>query len=250
MPDPAPAPGRWEIRRLAEVDSTNRVVLDEARAGAPEGLVVVADHQTAGHGRLDRRWDAPAGSSLLVSVLLRPPLAVERAPLAGSAAALAVAEAVEAVCAVPTQLKWPNDVLVGERKLAGVLAERASGDGANEAAVVVGVGCNVNRTSFPPELEATATSCQLEVGTAIDRDELLCAFLDALARRVDDFDGVPSAYQARLATLGRRVRVERLGGAMEGVATGVDPRGALVVRAYDGTTVVCSVADVVHLFTV
>jgi len=111
------------VRRLAEIDSTNRYLLDEARAGAPEGVVVVADYQHAGRGRLGRRWEAPAGSNLLVSVLLRPALAVEELHLCTVAVALAAADACERAAGLVPQLKWPNDLVVGDRKLAGILAE-------------------------------------------------------------------------------------------------------------------------------
>ncbi len=129
-------------------DSTNRYLLDEARAGAAGGLVVVADHQTAGRGRLGRRWEAPAGANLLVSVLLRPSLPIEELHLCTVAMALATRAACSAVTAgaVVPVLKWPNDVMVGERKLAGILAETIPGDGGSRA-VVVGMGLNV---AWPP----------------------------------------------------------------------------------------------------
>jgi BirA family biotin operon repressor/biotin-[acetyl-CoA-carboxylase] ligase len=116
-----------ELRHFAEVDSTNRYLLDEARAGAPEGLVAVADHQTAGRGRLGRRWEAPRGSNLLASVLLRPALAVDELHLCTVVVALAARTACALVAAVAPELKWPNDLIVGERKLAGVLAESVPG---------------------------------------------------------------------------------------------------------------------------
>src|SRR6476469_4959346 len=162
-PTAVPDPGRtshgprWHVRHFPEIDSTNRYLLDEARGGAADGLVAVADHQTAGRGRFDRRWEAPPGSSLLVSVLLRPTppgdgpgdASADGSHRAVMAVALALAEAVEAVAGVTPGLKWPNDLVVGDRKLAGLLAER-EGD-----AVVIGAGCNVEWEAFPPELAAT-----------------------------------------------------------------------------------------------
>src|SRR5690242_13566930 len=118
------------VEWFADIDSTNAYALERARAGAPEGLVVVADHQRAGRGRLGRTWHAPVGGSLLASVLLRPTIAVERWPLTATAAAVAAADAVVAVCDLPARVKWPNDVLVGGRKLAGVLAEADPAAGA------------------------------------------------------------------------------------------------------------------------
>src|SRR5213078_4741069 len=113
----------WDVRRHAELDSTNRLAADLARAGAPEGVVVVADHQTAGRGRLGRTWVAPPGSSVLMSVVLRPTVAPERRHVVTLALALAARDACVEVTGVMPDLKWPNDLLVTERKLAGILAE-------------------------------------------------------------------------------------------------------------------------------
>jgi BirA family biotin operon repressor/biotin-[acetyl-CoA-carboxylase] ligase len=244
---------RYEIRRFTSIDSTNRYLLDEARAGAPEGVVAVADHQDAGRGRLGRVWSAPVGSSLLVSVLLRPRVAPERLMLVTMAAGVALAEAVEAVAGIDVGLKWPNDLVVGERKLAGLLAEADVPAGADRpVAVVVGAGCNVQWDSFPPELEGSATACNLEAGHPVGRDEVLDAFLDRLALRYAALDDVPAAYRARLATLGRRVRVELGAGAsagtnVVGLATGIDDSGRLLVETDAGEAVVLTVGDVVHL---
>ena len=231
--------GRWRIHHFTELDSTNRFLLEEARGGAPDGLVAVADVQTAGRGRLDRSWEAPAGSSLLVSVLGRGPDAAGPVVMA---TAVALAQAVGDVAGVDAVLKWPNDLLVGDRKLAGILAER-DGD-----ALVVGVGCNVNWASFPPELAATATACNQEAGRDVDRDALLAAFLDRLDAALDAGAGVVGEYRARLATRGRRVRVHPVrGDDLVGVATGVTDDGALLVRDDTGTDHVVTTADVVHL---
>jgi BirA family biotin operon repressor/biotin-[acetyl-CoA-carboxylase] ligase len=226
-----PANRFTDVRRFATIDSTNRYLLECAAAGEPEGVVAVADEQTAGRGRLDRSWIAPPGAALLVSVLLRPRLPIERLHLVTLAAALAAIDAVHALSAVDGRLKWPNDVVVDDRKLAGVLAES---DGAG--AVVVGVGLNLRGDWFPPELAATATSC------TVDRDVLLEAWLRAFDTRLDALDGVLDAARASSATLGRRVRVELAQESFEGVATDLTPEGFLVV---DGRVI--SAGDVVHL---
>lgn len=244
MPDPSctsKRAGRWQVRRFAEIDSTNRYLLDEARVGAGAGLVVVADHQTAGRGRFDRRWVAPPGSSLLVSVLLRPVAASVDAQSAVMAAALALAGAVEEVAGLAPALKWPNDLVVGERKLAGLLAER-QGD-----ALVVGLGCNVSWESFPGDLALSATACNLEVGRPVDRDALLDEFLARLDDELNRLDDVATRYRARLATLGRRVRVSTPRGDVDGHAVDLTGDGALVVRGADGTEHAISAGDVVHL---
>ena len=244
MPEPTRT---WTIRHFVELDSTNHHLLDEARKGAADGLVAVADHQTAGRGRLDRTWESPPGSSLLVSVLLRPALEPGAAHRVVMAAALALADAVGDVAGFTPELKWPNDLVVGERKLAGLLAEREPGPGEMRPAVIVGAGVNVNWTVFPPELAELATACNLEAGRAVDRDALLEHYLDRLGHRLDALDAVPSDYRARLATIGRRVRVEQASGAITGVAVDVRDAGELVVRDDAGEAHVITTADVMHL---
>ena len=191
-----PANRFTDVRRFATIDSTNRYLLECAAAGEPEGVVAVADEQTAGRGRLDRSWIAPPGAALLVSVLLRPSLPVERLHLVTLAAALAAIDAV-ALAGTDARIKWPNDVVVGDRKLAGILAES---DGAG--AIVVGMGLNLRHDWFPPDLAATATACET------DRDELLEQWLRAFDAQLNALDGVLDASRACSATLGRRVRVE------------------------------------------
>lgn len=231
----------WTVRRFAELDSTNRYLLDEAAGGASEGLVAVADHQTAGRGRLDRQWEAPPGSSLLVSALLRPSLPAERSHVLVMAAALALCDAVASVAGFTPDLKWPNDLMVGDRKLAGLLAERA------RDSVVIGAGLNVHWETFPPELADIATACNVEAGRVVDRDAILDAYLAGLARRLDSLDAVPGEYRSRLATLGRRVRVERPSGPILGVAVDVRHTGELIVRDDDGHEHAITAADITHL---
>jgi BirA family transcriptional regulator, biotin operon repressor / biotin---[acetyl-CoA-carboxylase] ligase len=241
MPEGEAIEHTHEVRWFDSLDSTNRYLLDEARRGAPEGLVVVADYQTAGRGRRDRGWVAAPGASLLVSVLLRPSLTPERTPLVAMACGVAMAEAVARVAGFAPGLKWPNDLVVNDRKLAGILAE-ADGD-----AVVVGAGVNVEWWDFPPELAETATACNVEAGHPVDRRDLLESFLAELDRRSGDLDGVVEEYRARLATLGRRVRVERSGGDLVGRAVGVGGTGELRLEDDHGAVVEVHVGDVVHL---
>jgi BirA family transcriptional regulator, biotin operon repressor / biotin---[acetyl-CoA-carboxylase] ligase len=233
--------GRWRVEHHVRLDSTNRYLLDAARAGAADGLVVVADVQTAGRGRLDRSWEAPPGSSLLVSVLVRVPERADPGPVV-MATAVALAEAVGNVAGIEPALKWPNDLVVADRKLAGILAER-DGDG-----LVVGVGCNVNWDEFPPDLASTATACNLEAGRSVDRDALLVEFLERLERALRAGTNVIGEYRARLETLERRVRVQPLrGDDIVGRATAVTDDGALVVRDDAGVDHTVVTADVVHL---
>jgi BirA family biotin operon repressor/biotin-[acetyl-CoA-carboxylase] ligase len=242
--------GAWEIRRFPEIDSTNTYVLDQARQGAAEGLVAVAEHQTAGRGRLDRRWDSPPGSNLLASVLLRPGCAADDLHLCSGAVALAAADACAEVAGVESVLKWPNDLLVGGAKLAGVLAE-ADFDGTRLRGVVVGIGLNV---AWPGPAEAGGTCLDAAGGTAppVDKGVLLDALLEGLARRcplLDDEAGrgtLADEVRRRCATLGQRVRATLPNEELTGVASAIDDAGHLVVETAAGRRTV-SAGDVVHL---
>jgi BirA family biotin operon repressor/biotin-[acetyl-CoA-carboxylase] ligase len=212
------------VELVPEIDSTNAELLRRAAGGAAHGSVLVADHQTAGRGRLDRRWEAAPGDALLVSVLLRPVLERPRWFLLTFAAGLA------AVDVAGGALKWPNDVVVGARKLAGVLAE-SSGD-----AVVVGMGLNLR-----PSAVEGAVSLE-ELDRALDRDTVLERWLTAFSGRLDRLDDVLTDYRAYCATLGQEVRVELPGETFTGRAEAVTDDGHLVVA---GREVIAG--DVVHL---
>jgi BirA family biotin operon repressor/biotin-[acetyl-CoA-carboxylase] ligase len=231
-----------DLRSVAETGSTNADLLALARAGAPDGIVLVADHQTAGRGRAGRTWTAPPGASLLFSVLVRPePVA---APLASLAMAVAAVDAVAAAAGFAPQVKWPNDVVWEGRKLAGILAE-AHWPTHDAVAVVVGVGLNVNwPDELPPELEGIATAVNHVAGRPIDREALLVEVLQQFDRRLGDLaTGVLlDAWRQRSATLGQRVRVELGSETFEGIARDITDEGHLVV---DDRTV--TVGDVVHL---
>ncbi len=225
---------------FTEIDSTNRYLADAARAGAADGRVAVADVQLAGRGRLDRQWHAPAGSSLLVSVLVRPRLRREHWAWLTSAAGLAAVETVTACCDLPARMKWPNDVVLewGPRagKLAGVLAE-AVGD-----AIVIGMGLNVDWQSVPDELEGVATAVSLAGGRVVARGVLLAEWLGRLDRHLGRLERAPGrgaaelrqAHRRHSATLGRRVRAELPGAAVGGTAVDIDEQGALVIQRDDG----------------
>jgi BirA family transcriptional regulator, biotin operon repressor / biotin---[acetyl-CoA-carboxylase] ligase len=244
-----------DVRRFASLPSTNDYLMGEARRGAPEGLVVVADHQEAGRGRLGRRWVAPPGSAMLVSVLLRPALpagAPSRLQLLTAAAVLAAADACSAAGVAP-ELKWPNDLLVGDRKLAGVLAESETGPGGSPV-LVIGVGLNV---SWPPEgppaeLAGRAVALSELSERRITVEEILRGFLSELDRRYGTFEtssgqkSLAEEYRSRLATVGREVRVELAGATFTGTAVGIGDHGELLVEVAGGTRSVTA-GDVVHL---
>lgn len=229
------------VRWFESIDSTNRYVMAEAVAGAAEGLVAVADEQRAGRGRLGRSWVAPPGVSLLVSVLLRPELSPELWHVVTLAAAVAAIDAVRESCGIEALVKWPNDVMVDDRKLAGILSEVSGG------ALVVGLGLNVQWQEFPPELAGTATACNMHTTRSVDRGELLVAWLRALDTRLRAADDVVATTRARSATLGRPVRVDLAGEAVEGVAVDLTAEGFLVVRRDDGREAVITAGDVVHV---
>lgn len=226
---------------MRETGSTNADLVAGARDGAPAGLVLVAGHQSAGRGRLGRTWSAPPGSALLCSVLLRPSLVPEELHRCTQAVAVAAARACEAVAGVRPDLKWPNDLLVGADKLAGVLAESVLGPTGVEA-VVVGIGLNVTRDAPPPE--TAATSLEHHAGRPVGLDALLERFLAELAGI--ELGTLPGEYRSRLATLGTRVRVQRPAGDLVGTAVDVRPSGALVVRDDAGDHEVLA-GDVTHL---
>jgi BirA family transcriptional regulator, biotin operon repressor / biotin---[acetyl-CoA-carboxylase] ligase len=242
--------GFWQQIRVVRVTgSTNADLLAEAAAGAAGGRVLVAETQTAGRGRLGRHWVSPPHTSLAFSVLLRPyDLPPARRSWIPLLAGVAVASALRGYAAVDAWLKWPNDVLVGAAKLAGILAEQ------HRDAIVVGIGINVTlrREDLPT---AAATSLLLENAAGLDREDLLGAVLhelehwylaEAAARDADD-SGLRAEYLRRCATIGQQVRVELPGGrSLTGIAADVDAGGRLVVRTPDGVTAV-SAGDVVHV---
>jgi BirA family biotin operon repressor/biotin-[acetyl-CoA-carboxylase] ligase len=240
----------------ASVPTTMVRAAELAASGVPEGATVVTEEQTEGRGRLGRAWVAPPGSSLLLSVVLRPPLAREAVWLTVAAAGVALAEAVDAVApqAAPAGLKWPNDPELGGRKAAGLLAE-AHLEGDRLAAVLLGMGVNVGQGSadFPPEVADRATSVSLAAGAPVDRAELLAAwagrFLEGYASLRDGRPGpVLAAYRERLVTVGRAIRADRVGAApVVGTAVDLTPTGALVVQTPSGARVEVLAGDVHHL---
>jgi BirA family biotin operon repressor/biotin-[acetyl-CoA-carboxylase] ligase len=237
-----------DVQVVQRTGSTNADLAAAASRGVPSGTVLVAEQQTGGRGRLDRRWVAPARSGLTFSVLLRP----RRVPAARWGwfpllAGWAVQEPLARLGEIDVALKWPNDILVGTRKLAGLLAERVDG------ALVLGIGLNVSLQESELPVP-TATSLVLEESAIIDRDPLLRAMLRSLAARYTAFEdgggdvaALRADYLAACATVGRPVRVALPGGLMlEGEAVDIDDDGRLVVAAHDGHHAV-SAGDVVHV---
>lgn len=242
-----------EIEVLDESPSTNAAVAERARAGAEEGLVVVAEHQTSGRGRLDRVWVTPPRAALTFSMLVTPDeVPMARWPWLPLLTGMAVVEGVRRVTEVACELKWPNDVMVGDLKLAGILVERVERQGG--AAAVVGIGLNVSSTL--EELPVpTATSLELSGASTLDRSVILREVLrtfEALysqwrSERGDPAAGLAEAYVRRCATVGREVRVGLPdGGSVTGQALGVDPDGRLQVSTDAGLRVL-GAGDVAHV---
>jgi BirA family transcriptional regulator, biotin operon repressor / biotin---[acetyl-CoA-carboxylase] ligase len=250
------------VEVAATLPSTMARAAELAAAGAGEGTTVVADEQSAGRGRLGRGWLAAPGTSLLVTVVLRPSLPPARAWLVSAAAGVALADAARALlagrsdqrAAPPVGLKWPNDLEVGGRKVAGMLAEARS-DGGRLAWVLLGLGVNVGQApdDFPPELAGRATSLSLAAGAGVDRVAFLAAWAERFAagyRALVAGAAGPTlaAYQARLGTLGRQVRAELVGGeGVTGVAVGLGASGGLRIRTPAGGEVEVASGDVEHL---
>lgn len=244
----------WRFEVLEESPSTNAEVAARFRAGEPPGLALAAEHQTAGRGRLGRTWVTPARSALTVSFLLDPAgVPVARWPWLPLLAGVAVAGAVRRSApdaAAGVALKWPNDVLCDDRKLAGILLERV--EAGARAAAVVGVGLNVSQAAGELPVE-TATSLAL-AGAEVDRTGLLLALADELASRAEAWtaaggepDGVRAPYLGLCSTVGRRVRVQLPGQELlQGEAVDVDGDGRLVVRT-DGRERRIGAGDVVHV---
>ena len=222
------------------VDSTNRAVGDLARRGAVEGTVVVADAQTAGRGRMGRRWESPAGENLYFSILLTPNVEPARVPQLALVAAVAVHEGLAECCpGIVAQIKWPNDILIGGRKVAGILCE-ASLEADRVHRVILGVGINVNGASLPRSLRAIATTLRIAGGREVSRPSLLAGVLNRLEARYESWlrdgslAGLLDCFERHSALNGRAVAVENRSGVVRGTARGVTPTGELVIETADG----------------
>jgi len=219
-----------------EIESTNVEAKRLAAAGAPEGTVVVAESQSAGRGRLGRRWTSPAGKGLLFSALLRPPLGMADAHLLTIVAAAAACAAIESLVPVDVRIKWPNDLLIDDRKVGGILLEAAGEQDAIDW-VVIGIGLNVNTeySELPVALRRTAVSLKVASGQPVDRSELLARLLLALEESYLDaarngFDDALGQFRERDYLLKRCVSVQTRRGPVVGEAAGIDEKGALLVQ--------------------
>jgi BirA family biotin operon repressor/biotin-[acetyl-CoA-carboxylase] ligase len=239
-----------EIYGYETIPSTNHAALNLGEKGAPDGTLVIADFQSAGKGRFGRSWVAPAGTSLLLSLLLRPRLPVSDSFYLAMVAALGVAEGVERTTGLAARLKWPNDVLVAGRKVSGLLVEsRILGN--RLEFVVVGIGINVNlRTDGVAGIPAEATSLQTALGREVSRLALLQATLESIEQRyvgLHEGRSPRAEWSALLDTIGRRVRVQLRDRLEEGLAVDVNEAGALRIRRSDDQVLQVNAGDVLHL---
>ena len=239
-------PITWRVEHFEEINSTNTYVAVKAKEGASEGLVARADYQSAGRGRLDRTWQAPPRSALMCSILLSPPTSPNEMQLVVAAVALSARSALGTLCNVYPQLKWPNDLIVDDKKIAGLLAEVVALE--NSMSIVAGIG--INLTDSPEGLPATNA---LKVsGVTITPEEVLEKLLEELNIRRGLLDTVAgramlrSEYVSVLETIGRTVIVEQSDTTFPALATGIDETGRLILNAA-GEEKIISVGDVIHV---
>jgi BirA family biotin operon repressor/biotin-[acetyl-CoA-carboxylase] ligase len=227
------------ILRYESLPSTNTEVARLAQLGAEEGLTIVADEQTAGRGRLQRKWSSPKGAGLYCSVLLRPAFASDRWPLLTFVAALATGDALLEASEVKTDIKWPNDLLANERKICGILAEAT--ETSTGRTVVLGIGINLTNEAFPADLIDVATSVANEAGRAAEREAILAPLLQALARwysllqEPDGAEKIVAAWSSRSSyATGKLVQVTNGDEVLRGHTRGIENDGALRLETAQG----------------
>ena len=230
-----------------EIDSTNLWIKRLAKEGAPEGTLALAEFQSAGRGRLGRSWEVPEGTSVMMSILLRPKFEPQYAPTLTLVMGMAVAKAVKSL-GFDVSIKWPNDVVVSHKKICGILTEMGVRDGKIDYAVI-GVGINVNIKEFPEEMVDKATSLYLESGREFDRSQIPGLVMEAFEEYYEkfaatcDLSGLKEEYESILANYNQPVRVLAKE-PYEGVARGITDGGELLVEKTDGTIVAVSAGEV------
>ncbi len=234
---------RWAGRNVVfyEItDSTNVQAKRLAEQGAAQGTLVVAEEQTAGRGRRGRDWRSPAGSNIYFTLLLRPEYTTDCASMVTLVMALAVREAVQEICGTDVGIKWPNDVVVGGKKVTGILTEMSL-EGMEIQHVVIGVGINVKEQTFPAEIADKATSLEEAAGKSVSRAALLQKIMEHFEvdyekfLQTKDLFLLKQGYNGALVNLGREVRVLDPAGEYGGTALGINEKGELLVRTADGS---------------
>ncbi|HXC97164.1 MAG TPA: biotin--[acetyl-CoA-carboxylase] ligase [Edaphobacter sp.] len=233
-----------KIHYLASVTSTNTLALEAAQNDAPHGSIWIADEQTSGRGRSDHTWHSSRGEGLYVSILLRPHMPIKKTLLLSLATGIAAQSAIAAVTGLAPDIRWPNDLLIGEKKCGGILVETSTAP--NQPTLryaVIGIGINLNHTGFPKELQSVATSLYLETGQPLPREQLLIQLLLAIEAEIDLLEAESNNSFSKINLLdrfaatstwvrGKPVIVEEAGG-YTGVTEGLDADGFLRVRGED-----------------
>ena len=235
------------------VDSTNLLAIEMAKQGAPEGTVVLAEQQLSGRGRGNRSWHSPAGVGVYCSIVLRPKMAPAKGQLITLVASVSIVKAIAHMTGLSPQVKWPNDILINDRKVAGILLEsRVSG--AQIGYAVIGFGINVNNDSadLPEDIGAKASSLLLELKKPVDRSTLVIEIFSELERIYDifqhhDFSLILEQWRHYSSTLGQRVRIWQKDKATEGIALDLTEDGGLLLKLEEGRQVVVHAGDVEHL---
>lgn len=227
------------IETFEILDSTNTAARKLAEKGVPEGTTVIAEHQTAGRGRFNRKWHGEAGKNIILSLILRP-REEQAAHLLTYLTALCAANVVEDATGKEVECKWPNDLLINGRKFCGILLESAWKESGIDY-VVVGIGMNVNQEKFPAELHQTATSLKIECSREFDRVALIRDFFEHLEQSYLQsqklgFDGFLTKWKMRCRTFGKEISVQQTGRVLKGRAIDLDNDGALMIEHHDSVT--------------
>ena len=242
-----------EVLLFDRVGSTNQIALEMASNGLPGGIVILAESQEQGKGRLGRKWFSPEGVNLYLSLFLRPHQPPREFPLFSLATSVALVDAVARVTGLSPAIKWPNDVLIQDKKIAGILLESETGGGQTPPLVIgIGVNVNLNPASLPPELQETAGSLMGALGKEVDRTVLTIAILEALSEQIlllqeGKTDLLIQAMNQKCRTLGKKVRVDTHRQTFEGRAEEIEEDGALMIRMGDGKLRRILIGDITHL---
>ncbi|MFY9269956.1 MAG: biotin--[acetyl-CoA-carboxylase] ligase [Candidatus Manganitrophaceae bacterium] len=240
-----------DIFLFDRVDSTNRLALEMASQGLPGGIAIVAEGQEKGRGRLGREWFSPEGVNLYFSLLLRPHQSIRDFPLFSLATAVALVDAIRKATGLNPRIKWPNDILLNDRKVAGILSEsEVRGEQTSPLVVGVGVNVNIDASGFPPEIREIATSLKMVLGQPVERTDLLIDIFNALAEEyslLDNRTELIRRVKERCQTVGERVRIVSGKQTFEGWAEGIQEDGALLIRMGDGSRRKIVMGDVTHL---
>jgi BirA family biotin operon repressor/biotin-[acetyl-CoA-carboxylase] ligase len=237
------------------VPSTNMVAMELASQGCPDGTVVISDAQTAGKGRLGRSWSSPPGKNLYMSIVLRPGISPRDATALTLLAAVACASVLRRFASIPVSIKWPNDLIVGHRKMGGILTEiKADLDRINYAIVGIGININLTAEEMPQEIKAIATSIFIETGGHFSRSELAGALIlnfDKWYRLLltKGKKVITNEWLTMSSTIGKRIRVTAMNQTFEGVAEGIDDEGLLIVKLHEGTYRKVSAGDITMVRT-